>query len=244
MPNSNNSSENIGCLVIIGLIILIPMLIDFIKVLMPLAMIGGAIYAFFHLKNYDAKTGNITKAFEKTFKINEQSNNTLELPQHQDGHYGLPAGTNDEIISKLSDIDSKITIIKAENEEIKGTRKRDIQDALEIYAEEIKTENKKDLLNQIYGSSDDASGYQSSDEYEKKEFLEKYRKKKEELDVREIKQDLAEKLFDQDQKIFEFRDEAKEDRYKIRQEMSDLSSFVKEKLFLLEKEVISGLAPY
>ena len=233
---SNDSDKaGIGCVMLFLLIFVIPMVIELVKVLIPLVAMGGIGYGIYLLMQYDKKTGNVTEIFEKTFKVGSHNetnpNNTLELPQNQNGVFALPAAKQEEI-NELKDI---VIQLKHEKEALSNQRKQDIKDALNQYGSHIDRRNKQELLNNFFG--DEPEDYNQSIVFESRKHQEKIKKQKEELEIEGLKLNVGKQLFEQDRKIFEYRDEAKEDRLQIRMEMFEGFLDIDKKLVYLEKEI-------
>ena len=125
------------------------------------------------------------------------------------------------------------------NKELKSHKDEKLRNEISIVKEQVAKQVKADTLNDLYGITTLNTEYNRSDEFEKRQFADGIKKKTEELEIRELRQDVSEKILYQDQKILEFRDEAKEDRYKIRQEMWEGFSKIVDKIGLLEKDLIT-----
>lgn len=224
--------EAIGCLGIIGGVVLIPMLMELIEMLIPLAAIGVIGYVIFLIRNYDAKTRVVTKAINKI--IDNNGNNTvMELPPAND-HLALPEASGIE--------DAKIVALEQEIIELKSQKeseKVELKEEMERLAMKVAKQKGREALETLYGNVELTEDYNRSDEYEKIEFAQANRKKADELELREIRQEVNEKAFEQDVKIHYFREEAKEDRYQIRAEMSEGFTLIKDKLVLVERNVLS-----
>jgi hypothetical protein len=231
--NNSDSQAAIGCFGIVGLIVLIPMLIEFAKTIFPLAIVGAIGYALFLLRNYDSRTGVVTKALNKVID-GKESNTVLELPQ-ANNHLALPEATS--VIE-----DAKIVVLEQEILDLKSQKEREkeeLKEEMERIAMKVARTKGREALETLYGDVEPTDNYNRSDEHEKIEFVRANRKKSEELEIREIRQEVNEKAFEQDVKIHYFREEAKEDRYQIRAEMNDGFMLIRDKLILVEKNVLT-----
>lgn len=234
--SDDSDKAGIGCVILFLLIFIIPMLIELVKVLIPLVAFAGIGYGIYRLVQYDAKTGNVTELFEKTFQVGNKGlpspDTSLELPQSKDGTYGLPEGKRKEEISDLKEI---ILLLKQEKEEASQQRKKDIDDALRRYGNQIDKKNKEELLNDVFGV--EPEDYSQADVFEKRKHQEEVKKQKDELEIEELKLNVDKQIFEQDKKIYVFKDEAKEDRHNIRMEMHEGFTDVNNKLLHLEMDI-------
>lgn len=230
MGNNQNGTawEDVGCIILIGLIALPFILQSLFAALMPYLMVGGIGLGIYRLYIYHTRTGLITGWLEEYVGLKASKD------QETEGEKGLPKPQED-LLRQMQDLQDKVNQVQQENEQLKMTRKKDIQDTLHAYAEKIDRENKKELLNDLF--QEHPNEYDQSEEFEKRKYQDQVKKQKEELEIENLKLDLDKHLFEQDQAIYEVKKEAEEDRHHIRLEMHDGFSKVDDKFLHLEKDI-------
>lgn len=203
-PKSTEDIANLGCLALVGLLVLPMILASLLKAILPFVFLGGLGVGIYRLYLYDGRTGNITQVLEQFLNIS-QSKKTIHLEE----------------------LDYKIKALHAENETLRLEHKREIKEAIEIHSKSIGKKKKKEVLDTIFGNQV-SDTYTRSDEFERQEIERHRKKKKDELDTREFQLEVKGELFQQDRKIFEVdkrvtdvAHEAKEDRFKIREEVRE-----------------------
>lgn len=236
--NGNNNDPAIGCITTALLIFLVIKLIELFNVLTAFVIPGLIGYGLFLLYQFDKRTGNLSKLFQKKFDLEEEEDNNLfELKENNRGTFALPSPP-EEAQKKLDELYEKTKTLEDDNKQIRENRDKDIQRALFIYSGEIEKQKKQEAIQEIFGD-EIQDNYTRSQEFEKQQFLEIVKKREDELDFRELKQDLQEKVHEQDIKISDVREEGKEERIQIRMEMIEGFSQIKEKVALLEKDLIT-----
>lgn len=210
IPSPKFSGEwgQIGCIAIILLLIL-PFVV---QAMFPFLLIGGIGFFLYRLFIYETQTGNVTRWFERDKKPKKEGNTqTLDYDERK-GLY-VP---KDDLLQQMKD---KIDKLELDNRQMRESQKEKITLAIKQQTEQINTNQKKQILDNIFGDSPD--NYARSDEFEKQDFQAKVKKKEGELEIREIKQNVNEQLFEQERKIYDFADEAKEERFEIRAELRE-----------------------
>ncbi len=237
--NSGDANSEKGCILVIGLIVfgfVAQAIIQLLHTLIIVAAIAGFGYIIYRLLEYDKKTGNVTVFLERTFKVHEWKKQApkSDLPYNEESNAGLPPAPQQEIIEQLNNLKSEVSDLHKENENLKTEHKQDIQQALV----QIDRKNKENLLTDIFGNSE-VTGYARSDEFEKQQFQQVVKKKEEELQLREIKHEVASHLFEQDKRILEYRYEAKDESAQLREEVRTGFTKVAETFLLVEKEMMT-----
>lgn len=233
MSNNSDSQASLGCLGIVGAIILIPMLIEFVQKVYPLAIVGIIGYALYLLQRHDAETKVFTRILNNLADKSSKPS-IRELPPADD-HLALPEAPSEIEDAKIIALEQEIIELKSQ----KKSEKEELKEEMERLAMKVAKQKGREALETLYGDVELTEGYNRSDEYEKIEFVQANRKKADELELRAIRQEVNEKAFEQDVKIHYFREEAKEDRFLIRAEMNEGFTLLKDKLMLVEKNVLS-----
>ncbi len=232
--NQNSPNPMMGCAYLALLIVLAPFAILFVESVIPLATIVLIGYVVYHLKAWDKRTNNLTNLFENTFKPNNYHHREIyELPQGEDERKNLPSPSQsyEEELKKLVQAVNHLTSDKEEREKML------IQKTIDDYGEKVVEKKKEEVLNDIYGTQ--PSNYNQSEEFERKQYADKKKKKTQELEIRELKHEVNEQLFEQKKETFEVRLEGREDRGKIRMEMKDGFIKIEGLLMQLENKVIT-----
>lgn len=224
--NQNNDNLGQGCAYLIGAVILVYLLIEFLEVAMrfaPFALVG---YGIFELSRYDRRTGIITKW------INEHLNNrksVIELPENQEEVKALPGKTT-EILDTLTNLSTEITLLRRRGEEQDAIIEQNIQQAVVQQREQVVKESKRELLNSFHDGN--PNSYARSDEYEKQEFVHQVKKKEEELENREFQLSVREE-------VREIREEGRQDRNRFQTAMNNFIDKVIDRILQLEEKVSS-----
>lgn len=235
MKNSQDAQETLammGCIVIVASIFLIPLLIKLLEVLIIIASIGGIGFLIFKVVQYDKRTGNLTYTIEKNLKLPISDLTRLELPQ-----------TNETKLLELMSSEKEkeameVQKIKLEIEEIKQNQESDIIQAISKYADKIEVQKKKEAIQSIFTDLPKEE-YRESDTFEQRQHHEKIKKQKEELDIRGLKQEMAEELFEQKKTLLEHKYETKDEFMNVRREMIEGFLQVQENLRLLAQDMMT-----
>lgn len=234
MSTNNNQSEkaDLGCIILIAFIVA-PFVLTYLFVaLIPYIIVGMLGFTLWQVYVYNERTGNITRYFEEKYNlvkdaINEAEN---EYKLEDDKISGLP----NEKENELENLRKKVESLELENRQEREKRQKDIKEALYQYRTDIKQNQKKQVLNDIFGDS--PKSYARSDEFEKQDFEKYTQKKKDELEIRELKVEVNEQLFAQERKITEGLDNAKSERFEIRMELRDGFANVDTRFMKIEGE--------
>ncbi len=227
----------IGCVMMIAAIFLIPLLIQLIEVLLVVAVAGGVGYLILKVLKYDEKTGNVTYKIEKALDLpisDPAKKRYLDGPLESDADDTLNLERNLQEEQQREEFRE----IKKEIEDLKNGRDQDIKAALSIYGEEIKKQKTKEVVEDIF-SEPVEEGYSEADIYEERQWLETFKKKNDELEIRELKQEVAEELLEQRSDILEHKYETKYEFMSVRQEMAEGFMLIKENLQLLAQDMMT-----
>ena len=222
-------------------------LIMLIKFLLGVAAFVGLGIAIYRLYLYDKKTGNITAKMEEHFNLTSSGSQNLALSQKvdepfEDGSFGgnlSPIDSSSQTF--IGDIQKEPVIkkiIQEVVEELKDTHQNDITDAIAKYSDEIEIQKKKEALGNIYTGISEV-GYNESDTFEIQQHHKNIKKQKDELDIRAMRQEVSEELFDQKQIILEHKYETKDEFINVRYEMTEGFNQIKENLLLLTQDFMT-----
>ena len=235
--SSGEGWSEVGCMVIIGLFALPYILQSLFVALMPFFLIGIVGFVAYRLYVYDRNTGNITNWFEEQFKINQKEpRKTVESQQKPKENTGLPEPQED-LLNQIKMVREQMEELKLENLTLKENQERYTQEALERFSNQKKIQTKKDVLNELFG--EDSTDYARSDEFEAQDYSKAVEKQKDELEIRSIKQEMKERLWETEKQSFEIRMEAKEDLGNFKEEVRGELMRVHEKLQQLEHSIIT-----
>ena len=238
MSNNNSDQAGYGCMIMFLAIFVIPQLIDLINTLVPLAILAGIGFCVFKLLQYDQRTGNVTAYFERTFNLNgSRENDTIQLEQGADETYGLPE-PDSEVLEQLEVFRKKLEDLETENRGLREKQKTEIYEAIRLYADEIDKKNKDAIFSKIFGDTvpDD---FAKSDEFEIELFEESQKKKAQDAEIRALKLEVNEQLFEREREALLFKTEAQLERGAIRMEMSEGFANVEKMLAQVENKMIS-----
>ena len=213
MSTSQNKEEDkgtVGCLMLALIVFGGGIIIQVLQTLMMFAIIGGIGFALYRLYVYDQRTGNLTAWAERNFNLNKEEEGEPHWLEQENEAKALPPASEQQLL----ELRQKIELLEREKEEQKLNTENAVQraanEAVNRYANQADYNAKKDLLDSIYGDNSTSPQYTRSDEYEKQQFQKKIEQKEEELEVREFRQEVNERILGQDQNILGIQSEMRE----------------------------------
>lgn len=234
--NSNEKTEmflTTIIIIVIGGIWFIPVFIQLLEVLMVVAVIGGVGFVGYKLYRYDQRTGNLTEFFERKF----------ELPSSREDKQYLNLQPPEELLEdKIKLLSTQLRSLSEENLEMKMNQENQIKEALQVYASDIRKQVNRETIDNIFGEDighSQNSGYNRSEEFEKQQFEERLKNRNKELDLREIRQEFSEGLFEQKKDLIEHKVETREQFLSVRQDMTAGFMQIQENLKLLAQGVMN-----
>lgn len=229
---NTNDPADLGCIIIIGLIILPFVLSAIFQALLPFIIVGAIGFAAYRLYIYDTRTGNVTKQLEELFGVKDKQHEIHEIDATETSK-ALPSASEDE----LALLKQKIETLELENKAMREENQKDIENALQDYTENISNQQKKQLLDQFF--QNDQTTYARSDEFELQDHAKQIADQKNEMELRKIKQEMRERLFDTEKQGHETRLELKEELGSFKEEVRKEFKVVYTSLGDLEKSIIT-----
>lgn len=205
--NNTNSEDKgeIGCLILALLIFGGGILIQLLQTLIIVAIIGGIGFALYRLYVYDQRTGYITSWFEETFNLDRPQKRQQKKKGKKKKKKKKKLAAQQQQLLLESKIVDTLGSLQQEVDSLQDQASTAAEEAVRKYKTQADREAKENLLRQVYGDGAPQEGYARSDEYEKQQYQEQIRRKEEELNFRELKQEVNERLLDQDQSIVGIR---------------------------------------
>jgi|GEM_PF-2952340 len=212
-------------LVVFGGAVIIQVLHTLMYTVVIVGAVGGLGFLVYRLSIYDRRTGNLTASFERTFNLNKREE-PIALPTGKEEVLSLSQATDEENLT-LKDLESVKREVELLHEERAQSEQRMMQTSRRMAQEAAQNathQTKKDVLSAIYG--DDRTTlhekYARSDEYEKQREEEKARKQREELERERNENEIERRFLNQDRQILDLTHEVREEVRDIRTGLAQL----------------------
>lgn len=225
--------ENMGCIVVIGMIVfavIMPMLIEFIKFLMIVAVFGGIGYVAYKILNDPVWT----ERFERWFNLDQATLDDGTISEYEQA--ALESPKIDQLSQELNTVKDQLLDLNTENQRLKGREKEIIRDALDTYGKEVAQQQGKQLLNDVFGETA-PDQYNRSNEYEKQEYLRRRQDEEEKLSLQRIELDMDRKLHDMSQTLDERTYKTQQDVLVLRQIIMDGFTAIAKEFLGIHQEI-------
>lgn len=228
--------ENMGCIVVIGMIvfaIIAPMLIEFIKFLVIVGVIGGIGYVAFKILHDPLWT----ERFERWFNLGAEENED-NSPMSEYEQAALQSPKIDQLSQELNQVKDQVLDLNSENERLKGREKEIIRETLDTYGKQIVQQQGQRILNDLFGDTA-PDRYDRSTEHEKQEYLQRRKQEEEELSLQRIELNFDRKLHDLSQDVYQRTQSTQEEVYALRQVVMDGFTAIAREFLGIQQEITS-----
>ncbi len=212
-------------LLIFGGAVIIQVLHTIMYFVVIVGAVGGIGFLIYKANAYDQRTGNITAWAERTFDLNKREEQAAVHAEREEVlSLAQPTAEDRSLLEGLQSVKKEVEILhqeRAQSEQrMMQTSRRMAQEA----AQNATHQTKKDVLSAIYGDDRTTLNerYARSDEYEKQQEEEKSRKQREELERERNENEMERRFLNQDRQILDLTHEVREEVRDIKTGLAQL----------------------